>query len=191
MFLRRKEDSAKRKAGAAGPFWRISPGPGDPSALHRIGIQNVVAGDGRGMIATGWAIWDVAGLNQFQAVDFSRDGYQKWVEAGAPVNERFLYLWDVLGRLQTIQPEIGPEVDVYALPPHIAQPASTYYGMRSWTVSEILIVADRVENAPIDLNDTLFGLLQATNPAFMAPRTLSQYRYMCEDRGIRNSTSAD
>lgn len=140
--------------------------------------------DGRGMIATGWALWGLVGLDQRQAYDFIYDGYREWREAGAPEPERIAFLTAVFDRLHDIHPPIAPTDDLSSVPHSVAAPASVYYGARCWAGSELLSVASSVGRLTPELEERIYTAFAETHRAFMPPRTLTQFQEASRNRGM-------
>lgn len=166
------------------PFWQVAPfATSDPGALYHEGIACVTAGDGRGMIAVGWALWDLVGLHQHQARDFLFDGYTSWSDAAAPVNERVAFLTAVLDRLRDIQPAVPPGADFFALPAALVTPAAHYYGLRSFAVRERLGLASAEPLTPAEMDDLLV-MLDSTHAQFLSARVASVLASLRASRGI-------
>lgn len=183
IFKRRTAEQSAKRA-----FWREPPFPSsNPEVLHQHGISCVAKSDGPGMMSVGWALWDIAGLNQQQAWDFLYDGYRQWRNSGAPDPDRALFLLQVLERLTDIRPAIPPGADLRSLSPGIVAPAATYYAARGWAVSELLEVARATNTLTPDLQDRLLGLLATTHREFMAPRTLETYTVLQRSRESRTT----
>jgi hypothetical protein len=167
------------------PFWEVPPfDSNDVAVLYRHGISCVGHGDAKGMMSTGWAIWNLDGLEGHQAKDFLLDGYRDWVAAGATVFERTEFLLGILHRLRDIHPEIAVDADVWSLPRHVAETASSYYSARCWAGSELLEITARSGTPEPSLEDEVFRGFTQTHPAFMPPRTIEQYRGLLKRRGL-------
>lgn len=165
-FLRRRSRVADGR-----PFWEVPPCTStDPAVFYEHGIQAVTRGDGPGMIAAGWALWELAGLNQHQAYDFLYDGYQKWCDSGATGVERAALLDALVNGLRQIHPAISPTADLSAYPPWVAAPAARYYGARCWAIVERLDLSR--QTAPMTAEETadLLHLLDQTHPDFRSAR---------------------
>src|SRR4051812_5895366 len=124
------------------PFWRTTPvSSADSAVLYQHGIECVGRRDGKGMIATGWALCQIAQLHQHQAADFLVDGYRVWREsADFDRSQATAFLTDFFNALCSLTP---PEVpaDIWSAPPEAVMPASVYYGTRCWAGNELLDVA--------------------------------------------------
>ena len=124
------------------PFWRTPPiRTSDPSALHQHGIACVSRRDGKGMVAVGWAICQVAALHQYQASDFLTDGYRVWRESpGFDRGQGLAFLTDLFGALCSLTPPDVP-ADIWSASPEAVMPASIYFGTRCWAGNELLELA--------------------------------------------------
>lgn len=168
-----------------GPFWENPPfRTDDPEVLYQHGIRCVTESDGPGMMAVGWALWDVWGLGQHQAWDFLYDGYAVWVQAGAPSDERISFSTAVFDRLRVIEPQVPPETILASIPPGVAVPASRSYGTRCWAISEVIEVAAQQGGIDPEMEEELFQALLATHRGFMPARTLSDFRALARARGV-------
>src|SRR3954464_4113270 len=136
------------------PFWRTTPTRStDVDTLHRFGMECVARRDGKGMIATGWALCQVAALHERQASDFLTDGYRVWRESpGFDRHHATSFLLDLLGALCSLTPPPTPQ-DIWSAPPEAVLPASVYYGTRCWAGNELLEVTGdpnlRVQYEPL------------------------------------------
>jgi hypothetical protein len=179
LFARRSADQ---------PFWRTPPFRTDNlEVLYQHGINCVSrsgGSDGKGMMSTGWALWDRAGLLQHQALDFLRDGYREWANTSPPDEERVAFLIDMFDRLRVIYPEIDTTSDVWSLPRHVAEPASQLYGARCWAGSELLEAAGPAGLMTDEIRDDVYRAFEATHPAFMPPRTIGQFEALRKNRGL-------
>lgn len=121
------------------PFWRTTPTrTTEPSELYRHGIECVGRRDGKGMIATGWALCQVAALHEHQANDFLTDGYRVWKDSpGFDRGQATTFLIDLFGALCSLTPPSVPQ-DIWSAPPEAVLPASVYFGTRCWTGNELL-----------------------------------------------------
>ena len=129
------------RSGAKAPeFWRTPPFRAEPAVLHEHGIRCVGSADGRGMMQTGWAIWQAAGLHQHQSSDFLKDGYRQWTEDGAEPTLRLLFLSDLFDRLVG-QPAPHCPANIYLAPPSEVAPTTAYFGTRCWAGTELVVVA--------------------------------------------------
>ncbi|HSP39458.1 MAG TPA: hypothetical protein VLR26_17090 [Frankiaceae bacterium] len=124
------------------PFWRTTPiRSTDPAALYQHGIECVGKRDGKGMLATGWALCQVAGLHEHQAGDFLTDGYRIWRESpGFDRAQAAAFLADLFGALCSLTPPPVP-ADIWSASSQAVMPASIYYGTRCWAGNELLEVA--------------------------------------------------
>src|SRR3954466_5030513 len=125
------------------PFWRTTPTKtSNPDALYQFGIEAVGRRDGKAMIATGWALCQVASLHEPQASDFLTDGYRIWRESSSfDRNQAVGFLTDLFGALCSLTPPPVPQ-DIWSAPPESVMPASIYYGLRCWAGNELLEVTD-------------------------------------------------
>jgi len=181
LFSRRQNDQQ---------FWRTPPFQTDNlEVLYQHGINCVSrpgGSGGKGMMSTGWALWDRAGLLQHQALDFLRDGYREWANTSAPAEERVAFLTDMFNRLIDIYPEIDTTSDVWSLPRQVAEPASQLYGARCWAGSELLEAAASAGLMTDELEERVYQAFAATHPAFMPPRTIGQFEALRKNRGLSN-----
>ena len=182
---------SRRQRRPPAAFWLKPPLPtNDVGDLHAHGIGCVMRGDGPGMMLTGWAIWDLAGLHEQQARDFLRDGYKAWCASGAAQGGvRIEFLQQVFERLRVIEPSISPSEDLSTLPPEVLTPLAEAYLMRCWAGSELLEVLarpDETNTATID-QAAIIELLSATHPAFRPARTDDQLRAWASDGHVANS----
>src|ERR1700712_512263 len=124
------------------PFWRTTPiRSTDPAVLYQHGIECVGKRDGKGMIATGWALCQVAGLHEHQAGDFLTDGYRIWRESsGFDRGQAAAFLADLFGALCSLTPPSVP-ADIWSASAEAVMRASIYYGTRCWAGNELLEVA--------------------------------------------------
>jgi hypothetical protein len=166
------------------PFWEVPPFRGaSAAALSQHGITCVSTGDFKGAMATGWAIWNLAGLDADMAQILLDEGYLGWSAEGATTYERAAFLLAYFERLRVIHPEIPVDTDVWALPRHVAQPASVYYGARAWAASELCeIDADAGVITPAVRHELVLAF-QQTPPMFMAARSDVHLREMLEQGG--------
>lgn len=177
-FFRRSRSSPSR------PFWEVPPfSSHDPRVLYEHGINCVVNDDGPGMISTGWALWDLAGLNQHQAKQFLQDGYREWRNAGAPPQERMAFLRAVMARLAHIHPAVPPTADLEIIPRAVVAPAADYYATRSWAACALLDVAEATGERTPALDDEVYDVLSSTHPAFLTAQGLGYYRALAANRG--------
>jgi len=169
-------------------FWRIPPFPSrDPYVLHAHGITCVTRSDGPGMMSTGWAIWDVAGIHMHQARDFLVDGYNAWRDAGTSDEQsRVLFLEDMFHRLGDIRPAIPPSADLATLAPGVVAPASVAFTARCWAASELLECLERASESSHSTIEEgeIYQALSLTHPGFMPARTASQFRHLSRKRGL-------
>jgi hypothetical protein len=176
LFARRHNDQ---------PFWRIPPFQTENlDVLYQHGINCVTSSDGKGMMSTGWALWDRAGLLQYQAKDFLQDGYREWANTSPPADERVAFLTDMFNRLIDIYPEIDTTSDVWSLPRQVAEPASQLYGARCWAGSELLETAPPAGLMTDELEEAIYRAFDGTHPAFMPPRTIGQFDALRKNRGL-------
>src|SRR4051794_10620865 len=135
-------------------FWRTAPTRStDPAVLYQHGVACVAKRDGKGMLATGWALCQVAGLHEHQASDFLTDGYRIWRES--PTFDRgqaAAFLADLFGALCSLSPPSVPD-DIWSAAPDAVMPASIYFGTRCWAGNELLEIssdpATRSQYAPL------------------------------------------
>jgi len=169
------------------PFWRIPPIQTENlEVLYQHGIYCVTSSDGKGMMSTGWAIWDRAGLLQHQAMDLLADGYGEWANTAPPAEERVAFLRDVFNRLIDICPEIDTNSDVWSLPRQVAETASQLYSARCWAGSELLETAPPAGLMTKEMEDAVYRAFDGTHPAFMPARTRDQFDALRKNRGLGN-----
>ncbi|MDQ1650573.1 MAG: hypothetical protein QOG60_2630 [Frankiaceae bacterium] len=121
------------------PFWRVTPNAtSDPGALYRHGVECLNKRDGRGMLASGWALCQVGSLHENQASDFLTDGYRIWRESsGFDRAEAAAFLTDLFDALRSLTPPPAP-ADIRSASPEQVVPASVYHGTRCWAGNELL-----------------------------------------------------
>jgi hypothetical protein len=121
------------------PFWRTTPTrTTQATELYRHGMECVSRRDGKGMIATGWALCQVAALHENQANDFLTDGYRVWKESTEfDRAQATTFLVDLFGALCSLTPPPVPD-DIWSAAPEAVLPASIYFGTRCWTGNELL-----------------------------------------------------
>lgn len=153
------------------PFWREPPiRSTDPAAFHQHGIWCISQGDGRGAIATGWSIWQLAGLHEFQAWDFLYDGYKAWRTSSTfdrALAQRFLAdLLDELG-----EPPVAPWPDLHAVDRADVEPIAAVHSAICWAASEILEVAGNGELE--QWQRRAYAAIAGTRHEFVPPRSMS------------------
>lgn len=136
FFGRRRQHAGGRTTA----FWLIPPfSTHDAEHLHAHGIDCVIRSDGPGMMSTGWAIWNIAGLHEQEARDFLMDGYKAWcASGGADDSIRVEFLEHVFERLRDIEPPVSPSDDLSRVSWEVMAPIAEAYGMRCWAGSELL-----------------------------------------------------
>ena len=156
------------KRGPKRPFWETPPFVSDdPGVLQQRGILAVGSGDGKTMIATGWAIWRLAGLHQYQAADLIRDGYRAWSDSqDFDVEQAAQFLSELIRRLSADPVLVG---NIWNLPPEEVIPISTHYSLRSWAVSERLEMTDADERSRWEAE--AFRLISASYREFVPHRS--------------------
>jgi hypothetical protein len=139
-----------RAKGDGGQFWHARPlRTSDPAVLYQHGIRCISAGDGPGMMATGWAILETGGLESHQAPDFLRDGFRQWQRSDT-FDPRLAvdFLTELLTRLDD-DPSV-PWPNLYEVSPELVQPRAVHYSLRCWAASELLETVDAQERARIE-----------------------------------------
>ena len=167
------------------PFWQVPPFPStDPEVLYQHGITCVSASDGPGMISVGWTLWDLAGLQRYQAWDFISDGFRDWVNAGdAPADTHIAFLNDMLQRLDR-QPLLPIDIDLHSLQPGVVEPTAPYYTGRCWAISELLCIHEAMGTLSPQLEGEMLARLEQIHPDFMPARTLSQFNALKHNQGL-------
>ena len=172
----------KRSATPAEPFWRVRPiRSADPGLLYQHGISCISHDDGKGAMATGWAIWDLAGLHEHQAWDFLTDGYRIWRKARD--DEQTLaveFLTDLLGRLASLPP--APWPDLYSVPPELVQPIATLHTARCWAASELLETLEPSSRG--DWEQRVYDAITSARHEFVPPRSMSFARSYAATHGL-------
>lgn len=113
-------------------FWRIAPiRSTDASVVHQFAMQALARHDGRDMVAAGWTIWRLAGIEAHQASNLLSDGFDFW-RGDRPAEEALqrAYLQDVFEQLDEHDPPVA--ADPWSMPPERADAASAHYGTRAW-----------------------------------------------------------
>jgi len=174
LFSKRRRDDR--------PFWQVAPfASGDPGVLYQHGISCVTNSDGRGMMSTGWAIWNLTDINEHQTADFLRDGYKEWRDT--PDFDRVLaaqFLQEVLARLASNPDASWP--DLYAVPPEIVEPISTHYSVRCWAASELLEVADPELRS--SLEPAVYDAITQARRDFVPGRSMSWAETYADTHGL-------
>jgi hypothetical protein len=159
-----------KKDKSSQPFWRVPPlRNAEPGTLHQHGISCIAHSDGPGAMATGWVLWDLAGLDSHQAWDLLSDGYRSWQDSDSySRSEAKSFLRDMLDRLQH-DPAV-PWPDLYAVPPEQVQPLATHYSARCWVASELEELLDDTERATAE--PVLFDAIRRARVEFVPPRSM-------------------
>lgn len=155
-------------------FWRIPPMVGEPETLRQGGIIAVTEGDGPMMMRTGWALWQTAGIEQFQASDFLKDGYDAWKERdAAPYPERLSFLRDLFDTLAG-QPSPVVPLDIYDAPRQRIELASAYFGTRAWTGSRLWGEAEAASDSDTmtQYRRPIYDALVSSHRDFVPPRSM-------------------
>lgn len=153
--------------------------------LYQHGIQCVGSQDSEGMMRTGWAIMELAGLDQFQAHDFIQDGYKLWLQSPAASDDvAIAFLEDLFYQLSGEDPPYPS--DLYAHPPEQIQPAATFYRVRSWTGSELLAAAEHAGRTDLldEYEPVVYDAITAAHVGFVPPRSLSWARIYASNHGL-------
>ena len=125
------------------PFWRSPPVEAATAAeLYQHGLQCASDGDGAGMMATGWALWDLRSVAPHHAFELLTDGYREWRE-GEPAAAATEFLGDVIKRLWP-DPSL-PWGDLDTVPQDVLDPIATHYAARCWAATELVEAATPVE----------------------------------------------
>lgn len=161
-------------------FWHVPPvRSSDPAILRQAGIQAVTAGNGEHMMAIGWRIWDVAGINSEQAFDFLADGYRAW--QGMPSYTPLVgasFLAEMVGRLAA-NPDTPP--DLYAVPPAVVEPIATHYAARCWAAAEMWSLHHA--NTIVADEERLYAAIASSPRPFVPPRSMALARDYAQGRG--------
>lgn len=161
------------------PFWHSPPiSARDPQALHQYAIYECVGRDDfTGMMATGWAIWDLADIGSHQAADLLTDGYRGWEQqAGFDRALGRQFLEEALDRLAS-DPALPGEI--MGLPREVVDPVAIHYGTRCWLASELV---DAVDDPSAEAR--AFDLIRRSPQPFVPPRSMNWARAFAEQHGL-------
>jgi hypothetical protein len=160
-----------RKHESPPQFWEVAPlRTADPAVLYQHGIHCVTESDGPGMMATGWAIWDLTDISAHQSFDLLSDGYRAW--QGSPRYSRAeakQFLYAMFERLQPDRP--APWTNLYDVAPEVVMPIATYNSARCWAGSELVELLDDTDQ--VTLGPVIFDAIRRVRVEFVPPRSMA------------------
>lgn len=180
------------RKGSDKQFWLVPPIPSrDPQALRQFGNTCVGREDHRQMIATGWTLWNLVGLDKFQADDFVSDGYSGWKRGASFVPQlglEFATQYFERARRTAVAIDGGKWVhaDVWSMSPDVVGPGATAYGAMCFAGCEVLELAALVGDTGLRQahEKAMFAAVAETNRNFVPPRTLEWFTAYADTHGL-------
>lgn len=173
-------------------FWLSSPMPdADPQVLYQFGMTCVMHDRYKDMMATGWTLWGLVGLNQLQANDFVSDGYSGWrgtAEFEAEIGVEFVdqYFHRALATAHSLDPGNLRESDIWSMPQEVVMPAATAYSAMCFAGSELLeLLSGSGRSAEAaERSREVYDAVLTSHSGFVPPRTMGWAKSFAEAQGM-------
>lgn len=152
--------------------------------IHDYGVTSLNRDDGIGTIRAGWALWHLAGLNQYQADDFLNHGYRIWTNSPwFNTGQALQFLVEVFEDLETSLPTV-PE-DFWSRPQSEIMPIATHYSRRNWAACKLILLAEESNHHEIvaAFSDQCYAAVTSVPVDFVAPAWIAWATSAAEARG--------